>query len=369
MTSGQAHVPSEWSREAMTSAPYQVTSYEAAPASYPAIPNVAPAPVQYAPQPQYQMATYGDRAPLAPYPNQNLSPTPAPNVLAQPDQNNKNIFKKIMIGSAVIAAASVAAGAIGIGVYLNRDSKIDSTPNDGADRNASAPAIAGPETNGTLTLDQATPTEFFDDANFTDKQRVDWAYDKLNTPSSDPEYEGKTVLEAAHAKLASILNKPGEHSYIGELVKPSLDMSGDEVSTLFSSISFLAGTSDLPEDVRIKLLAAEVDASNPALGNLIEYVKQRDINHLQGAHEVRIDADTGAKMESPIFRHYIPENGYNPAGIPSKIISVLDTTSGRAERSQNIIQFISGKPVLVESYSTSDEQKRVTYPERIPANS
>lgn len=362
MTSGQAHVPSEWSREAMASAPYQVTTYEAAPVNYPAVPEVAPAPAQYVPQAQYQTATYGDRAPLVPYQNQNYAPAQAPNVLAQPEQKNRNIFKTVMIGGAAVVATGVAAGVIGLGLHLNKvDDAIDSTPNDGADRNSSAPVVAGHEIKGTLSLDQATPIEFFDDANFTDQERVDWAWNQLDQPTKEAGYEGMTRIQAANAKLRE------RNPFATELVEPSIDMPTDNVLMNESSVYFLAATTrELSDDDRSKILAAVLDNSSESFHIVERNILERNLENISGIEEVDTSSINNLPVESPIFRHTVLNNGFDPKGIDTKVVNVhlKNTTEGKK---QKYYQFIDGKPIQIQQIDSTDASKRASNPQNIPA--
>lgn len=210
------------------------------------------------------------------------------------------------------------------------------------------------ESRSDLTLENSTPEEFFDNANYTREERVNWAYEKLNQPRNDGEFQGMSLLESSHAELKKRLNLPGRYEYIKDLVTPSENMTGDQIETLSSSISYLLVTSDLPEDTRVKMTAALVDSSSDTHDEIVEFVRNRDVDALGGATAVNISSSDRLPKESPVFRHYVLSNGYDPAGIPSKIAEIMGTTDPSAPNFQVIYQFIDGKPVLVQNYDIDE---------------
>jgi|GEM_PF-4405551 len=202
-----------------------------------------------------------------------------------------------------------------------------------------------------ITAEQATPSEFFSDQYFTDEERVNWAYGKLNMPS--PNNPNVTLLEAAHIELSAKYNQPGGYQYVRELVSPSEHMTGDQIETLMSCIAHVLLTSDLSEEERVKMVAAEHDNSSPLLDKTIEFVKKRDTKRMGGLTGVNISSKNMQPIESPVFRHYVLKNGvYDPGGVPSKIVDVMETTSSDADRFQVIYKFVNGKPIFVKSISS-----------------
>ncbi|WP_425005786.1 hypothetical protein [Mycolicibacterium sp. S3B2] len=217
-------------------------------------------------------------------------------------------------------------------------------------------------------IDDAAPSDFYKDVYFTDEERVNWAYDQLDQPSQEPGYEGMSVLEAAHQKLVEFYNKPGNWEYVKELVEPSENMTGDQIYTLQSSIYFAAVNSELPENDRIKMLAAAIDNSNPVLQDAIKYTIDRDTERMRGTYAVDISATNDQPVESPVFRHTVLSNGFDPRGIPTKVINGSNTSGAQREKIQSIFQFINGKPVLVETNPSTDPTLRASNPQNIPAN-
>lgn len=278
--------------------------------------------------------------------------------------------------AAIAAIGGVAATAvIGAATYFGLKGAGEEIGNKltGADINTAAPAVPG-QTNperAAISIDTATPDQFYSDANFTDEQRVDWAWNKINQPSHEAGYEGMTLLEVAHKQLAAKMNDPkyGGHQYLKDLVNPSEDMTGDQILALMSTVSFLAATADVPNSDREKILAATSDNSSPYLPDARVAARNRDTDHMGGTSEVPVDSDTNKKIESPVFRHFIPENGYNPNGVPSKIASTMTTSGGAPQYAELVFHFVNGKPLLFDSYTEANGKKPVTDPASIPHES
>lgn len=203
-----------------------------------------------------------------------------------------------------------------------------------------------------MTADNATPdkNQFFNDRYFTDQERIDWAYNILNQPSDDPKYVGMTLLEAHHSELQEKYNKPGEFKYVEDLVPSSEQMTGDQIFALYAAISDVQLNSDLPLDTRLKLAAAQVD--NTTEGGLdynLENLKNGNIANLNGLQGVNVSTN-GQKLESKVFRHHVLSNGYDPAGVPSKIMDAMTNGNDNPVRFQTLIQFRDGKPVTFDGY-------------------
>lgn len=284
------------------------------------------------------------------------------------DPKNKN---KLI---AVVAATGVGAIAVAGAALFGVKNEVHELGNKlaGADAANSAPELPGqssPEHKTTIDINVATPDQFYSDANFTDEQRVDWAWNRISQPSHEVGYEGMTLLQAAHKQLADMYNKPGNYQYIKDLVEPSESMSGDQILTLSSTISHLAATADLSPTDRAKVIAADSDNSSPNLQRAINAAVNRDTYNSDGVSDVITDASTNKKVESPVFRHYKPENGYDPKGVPSKIMTTMQDSVQPARYDQVIVQFVHNKPIIVDTYSPTNKAKYILSPEDIPANS
>ncbi len=280
--------------------------------------------------------------------------------------------------AAFVALGGVAATAVlGAAAYFGLKGAGEEIGNKitGADVNNSAPIASG-QTNperATISIDAATPDQFYSDANFTDEQRVDWAWNKINQPSHKAGYEGMTLLEAAHKELANSINyKPqyGNAEYLHELVAPSENMTGDQIQTYISTVGYLAATADMPDSDRAKILAASSDNSSPALQRSITAAVDRDVHSLSGTSEVQshYQGDVEIKNESPVFRHYTTKN-YDPAGVPSKVMDVIDTGVTNTPTVQMIVRFVHDKPTIVDVYPADSTTKRIKNPDKIPQNS
>lgn len=217
-----------------------------------------------------------------------------------------------------------------------------------------------------VTLDEASTDQFYDDNYFNDEQRVGWAWKKLNQPSQELGREGVTVLQAKHAELQARYNDPNSnYKYIEDLVEPSETMTGDQIRALQTTINNIAVDDTFSDSERTKILAAAYDNSYPNLRDAISFTLQKDVQSMNGIY--RVDESDGVKWESPIFRWYRPENGYNPEGIPSKVISVMNVGAKASGGDfQEIYRFINGIPVRVDSYPATSTTKWISYPEKIP---
>lgn len=280
--------------------------------------------------------------------------------------------------AALIAIGGVAAtGVIGAATYFGlRDAGRDfGNRLTGADAANSAPELPGqgsPEHKTTIDIDAATPDQFYSDANFTDEQRVDWAWNKVNQPSRLPGNEGMTLLQVGYKEIISRNNLTPEKSNgiykpFFDQVQPSERMTGDQILALTSAIEKVAVSSELSGSDREKVLAAEATADSPNMSRARLAARTQDTSHMGGTQQVIVDQSTGKKVESPIFRQYQPENGYKPSGIPSKIMTTLENSSG--QYNQIITQFIHDKPIIVDVYSGDNTSKLVPNPEQIPQNS
>lgn len=285
---------------------------------------------------------------------------------------------------AVIAATGVGAVAIAGAALFSAKNEVHELGNKlaGADAANSAPELPGqgsPEHKTTIDIDAATPDQFYSDANFTDEQRVDWAWNKINQPSHEAGYEGMTLLQAAHKQLVKRLQLEKEielekgmgMNLFPEPVEPSENLDGDQILAIESSVEQIAAASDLSDIDRAKVLAAVMDNANPNLEKTMSLAMNRSAQNMGGVGQVLVDTTTKTRAESPVFRHYKPENGYDPNGVPSKIITALNVTAGgsKPSYSQAIVRFINHKPVFVDAYSTDNKSKFINAPEQIPQDS
>ena len=259
---------------------------------------------------------------------------------------------------------------LGAGVLLGKapSNSEPSSQSAGSDvPSTSAPAVPGEiETKETVTLDNASSDQFYDNKDFTDEQRVNWAWSKLNEPSQEPGHEGMTILQAKHADLQAKYNDPNsDYKYIEDLVEPSEDMTGDQIRALQTTINNIAVDNTFSDTVRTKILAAAYDNSYPNLSDAIKYALEKDVQHMNGIY--RVNESDGVKWESPVFRHYRPENGYNPEGVPSKILSVMNVGAKSVGGDfQEIYRFVGKIPIRVDSYSAAETKRWISYPEKIP---
>lgn len=292
-----------------------------------------------------------------------------------PDSQRKFLTPKRAIAGLLIGAGVVGGAAGGYNLLSNDEAKgtatsqgqegIEDYP---GDSNFTVERPAG------MTAETATPDEFFSDQYFTDEERINWAYTKLNE-ANDLERPGMTVLEAAYDNLKRRHSDDGNsdgsyrgYQYVRDLVSPSEGMTGNEILTLHSVINEAATASNLPEDVRIKLLAATVDNSQHNLATLVENVKERDSQNMSGLREVVTNPANNLPVESPLFHYGVLNNGFDPAGIPTKVMNTMSTTDEAGSLRQLYFQFVDGKPILVKSVDSTNKTERASNPQNIPAN-
>ncbi len=287
-----------------------------------------------------------------------------PRPIDKEPKNRNKLAAGIALGG--VAASAILGAATYLGIRSAGNEQVEKMT--GSDRTVSAPTtpgIEGLEQNNEITLDTATVDEFYNDAYFTDEERVDWAWSKLNEPSTKQGYEDMTILQAKYSELQAKYNSPN-YKYIQDYVEPSESMAGDEILSLQTAIQTIAAEStELSDTERQKIIAAVADNSTADRERGVSRAQERDIESLNGIYAVR-ETPEGAKMESPVFRYHIPENGYNPNGLPSKVLNTFNVANDSNMRFQEIYRFINNIPVKVDSYSTSNANKRITYPENIP---
>lgn len=296
---------------------------------------------------------------------------PAPS----PDNNHDSGFRRRAL-TAIGGLGLVAAGYFGYQVIADKtghdvdkiahDTIQDELAKQKGDIYNGGSVQATVERPADMTIDNASPdvNGFFNDRYFTDKERIDWAYNVLNQPSSDPEHVGMTYLEVAHGDLQERYNEPGGYKYIDDLVTPSENMTGDQIFALLLSVVETQLHSDLPLDTRLKLAAATLDNSMPQVKRNLTAVTEGNEDAIGGIQMVNVD-ENGQKIESRPFSHHVLPTGYDPSGIPSKVVDFMDTSSNRY---QAIFQFRDAKPVLVESTDWNNPSTRIDNIRTIPAN-
>lgn len=271
------------------------------------------------------------------------------------DGNNGHESKKWLDGpkKAIAAVLGVAALAgIGWGVSEATSHKSDitaMTEQNGQD--AGLGSGNGDTVKIQTTWEQAAEgakyEDFFGPA-YTNEVRLNWAYGKLDQPSTEPGYEGMTVLEAAHKHLADEYNVPGGYVYVHELVKPSENMTGKQINDLTSSIGYvIVHDKTMSDNDRVKLLAAVVSPDFEYFDEAVQNALNR--RNLAGLEDV-LGTSTGNPNESPVFSK-ATVGDYITNGYPSKVMNTLGTTTtaGNGAEMQVIYRFIDGKPVLIHT--------------------
>lgn len=287
--------------------------------------------------------------------------------------SGKRLLGYIATGVSLTAITAGIVHAVDSGVnvgrdLINSDKSNSAAPSPGMDIDRNPGLI---ETRQDVTLDNASIDQFYSDEYFTDEERVNWAWDKLQQPSTDPRYEGMSILRAKFAELQEKYNEPN-YKYIQDYVEPSEGMAGDEILSLQTIIHTIAAESDLSDTERAKILAAALDNSDPLRTAAVGNALTRDVVHLNGIYRVNQSPD-GTKWESPVFRDATLSNGYNAKGIPSKIISSMNvmgnSNSEAGNDFQEIYRFINNVPVRVDFYSAKDTTKWVSKVYQIPTGS
>lgn len=320
---------------------------------------------------------YEDRAPQNPnrqnaaYANPYNAPQWHAGMMSPVAQQKRSSGNRNKIIIAIAAIAGVVA--VGAAAYKGLESGVEKAigPLGGGDKNSSVPG-SGPgapdpdsPNHYAPRIDVATPDAFYSDEYFTDEQRVEWAWNKLQQPSTDPRYSGLTILQAKHAEIKDKYPR----YFTEDLVEPSENMTGDEILALQTTIHTLAAEStELSDMDRAKILAAALDNSTVDRVRGVERALARDVDQMNGIY--RVSQSGGVKWESPVFRHYKPGNGYDPAGYPSKILSNMnvsgDSHSAKGNDFQAIYRFINNIPIRVDSYSAKDTHKWVSRVQEIP---
>lgn len=278
----------------------------------------------------------------------------------------KGIGALVLSGLAILGYETVIKDHVGHDV----DQIALDTARDGiAERKADATKAERP---ANLTLDNATPdqAQFFNDRYFTADERLDWAYSVLNRPSTNPKFEGKTLLEEHYAAVEERFNSQaiGGYRYIRDLVPQSENMTADEIFTLFSTIQDIQQNSDLPEDTKLKLSGAIYDGPSPAFNYQQKMIKEGTTDVVLRA--ANVSATNNLTAESPVFHDGTLPNGYVAAGIPSKVVDGAINGIKNSYPFQATIQFHNGRPLYysIEDYKGGDRPLSIDYIQSIPAN-
>ncbi len=121
-----------------------------------------------------------------------------------------------------------------------------------------------------LTADTATLEQFTSDEYFTDAERVAWADEQLNAPSTDPEYPNMTVEQAAYKRINANLYKSNGLQLGKEfsaLVEPSVNNTPAEVDTQIY-VDTAAAMFEPNLDKAKKMLAAVADNNSEFYKNI-----------------------------------------------------------------------------------------------------
>lgn len=266
----------------------------------------------------------------------------------------------LWVGIALAGVLCIAGISYGVG-YLMTKGSVDALTDAAQQDTSVQPSTASEQSSApeAMTIDNALPSEFRSDEYFSDQERVAWAWNQLQQPTNEPGYEGMTRIQAANAKLMK------ENPLAEKIVEPSLEMTGDQILANEASIFYFAGTTtELSDRDRVKVIAATVDNSNPIYDVVMKNVLERD--NLTGVLEVDRSAINHLPVESPIFRHTILNNGFDPKGVETKVMNVhLKNTNNTS--TQEYYQFIDGKPIQVYQCDATDKAKRASNPQNIPA--
>jgi len=284
--------------------------------------------------------------------------------------NNPGDKKEKKLGWKKPTAVLALAGAALFGAACSNESagahNTPSSPVATSEANPGAHEGQGDNSQVFAAMEQASMNEFWSNE-YTDIQRVDWAYNQLHQPSSDPAYQGMTLLEAGYKQMAAEYNKPGMYQYVGNYVKPSESMSGNDILTLNAVIGYIIkNNTTLSDNDRVKLLGASVDSDYDSLNQLITAAFNRDSSGFGGIEGVDISSVNNQPVMSKVFRtKKVPEINYDPAGIPSVIINGTEEDITGGPGYQSIFRFIDGKPVLYTSYPSNSDKARTINPQDI----
>ena len=169
------------------------------------------------------------------------------------DRVSKRVgFRLWVITAAVVAAVLVGVvAAYGLG-HLGTKESGDAMQNAGDDA-ASHSTGAG----DVLSLNDASPEDFYNDGLFSDIDRVAWANRQLQSSSADSTYPAVTVEEAAYERLQDQLAVEGRPP-LGPLVSPSIQNTANEANIL-RAVAIAAAYYEEDRHRREKLLAAAFD--------------------------------------------------------------------------------------------------------------
>ncbi|MFZ2545329.1 MAG: hypothetical protein WAW80_05105 [Candidatus Saccharimonadales bacterium] len=259
-------------------------------------------------------------------------------------------------GAGLVAAIGIGGAAYGIG-YLGAKGQLDAVRGaSGSDRYTSSSEIPGShgEYGGELNIDNATPSEFFSDAYFTDEERVQWADEQLNAPSQDPQYPNMTAEQATYQRiLYNLAQQDRPEELIGKLVEPSITNTANEAN-IIQMVAYAAGVFENDSDKGEKMIAAGIDNGHPRVDDIRDDTRRAHLS--SDAERLRYNLGfsfvPGDAMQSEKAGHKVemasPYSTDRPIGsivpqngIPTRVALIV--TNGDPDDSEEIQTFIGGR--------------------------
>jgi hypothetical protein len=128
----------------------------------------------------------------------------------------------LAIGGLVVGCVMTVVSAISVvtffGLFHSADVADDGLP-DTQVQTSSRPA--------SMTADNASSADFYNDSYFGDTERIDWANDQLQKNADDPDYPGLTAEQAAYQHVKTQLKRDSAVD-LGPLVAPSQSNDANE---------------------------------------------------------------------------------------------------------------------------------------------
>ncbi len=224
------------------------------------------------------------------------------------------------------------------------------------------------ESRSDLTLENSTPEEFYNDANFTDEERVRWAHDQLQQPH--PEFPDKSVERVAYERMLADLTAEGREVSLNVdyLPTPSRSNTAGEANTLTHVVTATALYSD-NSALAEKLLAAGFDNNSSIIGRIrngvVDFVNQGpdvknniafDIAYIPADGSTRqstgatVDMATKPTSNQTIGGRVVPENG-----VLTRVAYQKDDQD-QSLVSEEIQAFVGGRWISKDVYSDSDSR-------------
>ena len=292
-----------------------------------------------------------------------------------PTDAKKGWGRYVAIGAAGITALGVGGWVFGFGKTHGEMTALNSEL--GADKLTSAAPFPGTNptdvnpgriestiTPETVTLDDASADQFYDDKYFTDEQRAEWANEQLQAPSTDPEYPNMSVEQAAYQRLQAKLAREGRPA-LGPLVAPSLENTANEASVL-QIVAFAAGYYDSDSNKGEKIIAAGMDNSHEMSESMRTDVRNKhllsDSDRLDGSLEVTFTPNDAEKtqlaghnveMASPYSTDSLIGNIAPVNGAPTRVVYLRDSQES-SQKTEEVQAFIGGRWTACESILPSE---------------